>query len=127
MDYRIDLNDIPGALMRDAEDNLYFSTTAEGALKWTYDAGALRGVQFIASPVIASDGTIIASATDGSVFGFTSAGELRWRVQIGTPVKKHDSTRACAGRRWSNLRFCGGQVGGIVCGWKKTLGASSAC
>jgi outer membrane protein assembly factor BamB len=61
--------------------------SAEGVLKWTYDAGALRAIQFLASPVITSDGTIIAVSTDASVYAFSDAGDVRWSLRVGDPVK----------------------------------------
>ena len=78
-----------------SDENLYMGSgdgefscfTAEGELNWTYNAGPLRGIQFLASPVITSDGTVIAISTEASLYAFTSAGELRWSLPIGNPVK----------------------------------------
>ncbi|HXY08671.1 MAG TPA: PQQ-binding-like beta-propeller repeat protein [Terriglobales bacterium] len=61
--------------------------SSQGVLNWTYNAGPLRGAQFDASPVITSDGTIIAISTEVSVYAFTRAGDLRWSVRVGDPAK----------------------------------------
>ena len=68
-------------------DGEFSCFSAEGVLNWTYNAGPLRGVQFAASPVITSDGTIIAISTETSVYAFTAAGDLRWSVRVGDPAK----------------------------------------
>ena len=78
-----------------SDENLYLGSgdgefscfSADGALKWTYDAGPLRGIYFTASPVITSDGTVIAISTEASVYAFTSTGELRWSVHLGPAVR----------------------------------------
>lgn len=68
-------------------DGEFSCFSAEGVLNWTYYAGPLQGIYFNASPVITSDGTVIALSTKASVYAFTSTGELRWSVQVGPPVK----------------------------------------
>ena len=68
-------------------DGEFSCFSADGMLKWTYNAGPLRGIYFTASPVITSDGTVIAISTEASLYAFTSAGELRWSLPIGNPVK----------------------------------------
>ena len=78
-----------------SDENLYLGSgdgefscfSAEGVLNWTYNAGPLRGIYFTASPVITSDGTVIAISTEASVYAFTSTGELRWSVPVGPAVK----------------------------------------
>ena len=70
-----------------SSDGEFSCLSAEGVANWTYDAGPLHGADFIASPVITSDGTIIAVTTEMSVYAFTSAGDLRWSTHVGDPVK----------------------------------------
>ena len=78
-----------------SDENLYLGSgdgefscfSADGVLRWTYDAGPLRGIYFTASPVITSDGTVIAISTEASVYAFTSTGELRWSVHLGPAVR----------------------------------------
>jgi outer membrane protein assembly factor BamB len=68
-------------------DGEFSSLSAGGVLRWTYNFGPLRGIEFVSSPVITSDGSVIAVSTEASVYAFTSTGELRWSVHVGAPVK----------------------------------------
>jgi outer membrane protein assembly factor BamB len=68
-------------------DGEFSSFSPDGLLRWTYNFGPLRGIDFVSSPVITSDGTVIAISTEASVYAFTRAGELRWSVHVGAPVK----------------------------------------
>jgi outer membrane protein assembly factor BamB len=68
-------------------DGEFSSFSPDGLLRWTYNFGPLRGIEFVSSPVITSDGTVIAMSTEASVYAFTSMGELRWSVHVGAPVK----------------------------------------
>jgi outer membrane protein assembly factor BamB len=61
--------------------------SAAGTRKWTYDAGTLRGINFVASPVIAADGTVIAVSNEATVYAFSPDGALRWSVPVGDPVR----------------------------------------
>ena len=76
-----------GNLYLGSGDGEFSCFSAEGVLQWTYNASPLRGIQFLASPVITSDGTVIAISTEASVYAFTSAGEPRWSLHVGDPVK----------------------------------------
>ena len=87
----------PSPIAVGSDDSLYVGSgdgefscfSAEGALNWTYNAGPLHGVSFLASPVITFDGTVIAISTEASVYAFTGAGEVLWRLHIGPPVRNN--------------------------------------
>jgi outer membrane protein assembly factor BamB len=68
-------------------DGEFSAFSAEGARKWTYDAGPLRGINFVASPVIASDDTVIAISTQATVYAFSPDGALKWSVLVGDPIR----------------------------------------
>jgi outer membrane protein assembly factor BamB len=68
-------------------DGEFSAFSSEGALKWTYNGGPLRGISFLASPVIASDNTILALSTQATLYAFTPDGVLLWNVQVGEPIK----------------------------------------
>jgi len=75
----------------DADETMYMGSgdgefsafRPDGTLKWTYDAGALRGVRFDSTPVIATDGTVIALSSQGTVYAFTQDGSVRWFFTLG--------------------------------------------
>jgi outer membrane protein assembly factor BamB len=68
-------------------DGEFSSFGPDGVLRWTYNFGPLRGIQFFTSPVITSGGTVIAVSSEASVYAFTGTGDLRWSVHVGAPVK----------------------------------------
>lgn len=76
-----------GSLYVGSGDGEFSAFSPQGALKWTYDGGALRGIIFAASPVIASDDTVIAVSTQATVYAFTPDGAVRWSVHVGEPLK----------------------------------------
>lgn len=68
-------------------DGEFSAFSAQGTLKWTYDAGPLKGINFASSPVIASDGTVIAVSTQATVYAFTPDGAVKWNVDLRDPVR----------------------------------------
>jgi outer membrane protein assembly factor BamB len=59
---------------------------SDGTLKWTHDFGALRGIRFDSSPVIADDGTVIAVSNHATVYALAPDGTLRWFYILGDPI-----------------------------------------
>jgi outer membrane protein assembly factor BamB len=78
---------LDGSLYLGSGDGEFSSFSANGELNWTYNAGPLRGIRFDASPVIASDGTVIALSNERSAYALTTGGEVRWSVHVGDRVR----------------------------------------
>jgi outer membrane protein assembly factor BamB len=91
-------------------DGEFSSLSADGALRWTYNFGPLRGINFVSSPVITSDATVIAISTEASVYAFTSTGELSWNVHVGAPVKNFIQPAPLLGSDGTIYAFAAGKL-----------------
>jgi outer membrane protein assembly factor BamB len=62
----------------------FVALDSRGVVKWTFDGGDQAG--FRTSPVVASDGTVIAVSIQGVVFAFAADGSVIWRCRIANAI-----------------------------------------
>jgi len=71
-----------GTVYVGSNDNSLYAIGTNGAVKWSYTAGAIFDTS---SAAVGADGTVYAGCTDGKVYALSPSGALKWSYTIPTP------------------------------------------